>query len=65
MNDAFLYLVEILQSLVDRFVPVSNQTRVPIWMRGPPSCLAKEKVQDGRGTKKSGESMRDIMIWQV
>ena len=30
MNDAFLYLVEILQSLVDRFVPVSNQTRVPI-----------------------------------
>ena len=44
VNDAFLYLVGILQSLVERFVPVRKQTHVPIYMRSPPSWLAREKA---------------------
>ena len=36
--------MEVLQPLVERFVTVGNQTRVPIWMKGPPSWLAREKA---------------------
>ena len=44
VDEAFMYLVGILPSLVERFVPVSNQTHVPIWMRGSPSWLARGKA---------------------
>ena len=35
IND-FVYLVEVLLALVDRFVPVSSQTYVAVWMKSPP-----------------------------
>ena len=44
INEDFLYLLGILQSLIERFVPVSIQAHVPICLRGPPSWLAREKA---------------------
>ena len=44
MIDCFVYLVAVLLAMVDRFVPVSSQTPVSIWMKDPPLCLAREKA---------------------
>ena len=34
VNNCFLYLVGVLQASVDRCVPISSQTHVPVWMKG-------------------------------
>ena len=40
----FLYLVRVLQALVDIFVPISTHTRLFVWMNSPPRWLAREKA---------------------
>ena len=30
--------------MVDRYAPTSNQTHVPVWLKGPPRRLAREKA---------------------
>ena len=44
INDCFVYLVAVLSALVDRFVPVSSQTPLPVGMKGSLHCLAREKA---------------------
>ena len=36
--------MEVIQALTDRYVPISSQTHVPVWMKGPPRWLAREKA---------------------
>ena len=43
-NDCFVHLVAVFQAFVDRFVPVSKQPPVPVWIKGPLHCLAREKA---------------------
>ena len=45
---ASYYLVDILQTLIDRYVPVARQNHVPAWMKGPPSHLVWEKAAKWR-----------------
>ena len=56
VNDCFVYLAAVLLAL-DRFVPASSQASVPIWMKCPPRCLAREKLLNGRCGRKLGESL--------
>ena len=44
VNSCILYLVGLLQALVDRCVLVSSQTHVPFWMKDPTRWLAREKT---------------------
>ena len=43
VNNCFLYLVGVLQALVDKYVPISNQIHVPVWLKGPPRWLCKRE----------------------
>ena len=38
INDCFVYLVAIIQALVDRFVSVNSQISVTVWMKGSSCC---------------------------
>ena len=44
MNNCFLYILGVLQALVDRHVPISSQTHVPVRLKCPPMGLAREKA---------------------
>ena len=44
VNYDFLYFVGVLQALLDRYVPISSQIHVPVWMKDPPRWLAREKA---------------------
>ena len=52
INENFLYLVDILQTLIDRYVPVARQNHVHAWMRGPPCHLARKKAAKWRVYKE-------------
>ena len=52
INESFLYLLDILRTLIDRYVPVARQNHVPAWMRGPSHYLAREKAAKGRVYKE-------------
>ena len=43
-NESFLDLVDILQTLIDRYVPVARQDHVTTWIRGAPRHLDREKA---------------------
>ena len=52
INESFLYFVDILQTLVDRYVLVARQNHVPAWMRDLPRHLAREKAAKWRVYKE-------------
>ena len=52
INYCFVHLAAVLLAFVDRFVSVSSQASVPIWMKGPPRCLAREKAAKWKVYKK-------------
>ena len=47
---------------MDRFVPVSSQTLLLVWMKGPPRCLAREKAVSGMCIRKLGEFSRNHSV---